>query len=69
MYALYSKIFNFTFLLGNLSNIITGYENSLLTLKCIASRCIAANKIKYKGLIPTVLESYIQVHSSDKYFT
>ncbi|TMW41423.1 hypothetical protein DOY81_013499, partial [Sarcophaga bullata] len=50
---------------SGLSNIITGYENSFLTLKCMASRCIAVNKIKYKGVVPTVLESYIQVHSSD----
>ncbi|XP_065367097.1 protein fem-1 homolog B isoform X1 [Calliphora vicina] len=54
---------------AGLRNIILGYENLLTSLKCIASRCIAVNKIKYRGLVPTVLESYIQIHSAEKYFS
>ncbi|KAM7345903.1 protein fem-1 homolog B isoform 1-T4 [Cochliomyia hominivorax] len=53
---------------GELRNIILGYENSLTSLKCIASRCIAINKIRYKGFVPKVLESYIQIHSAEKFF-
>ncbi|XP_037813590.1 protein fem-1 homolog B isoform X2 [Lucilia sericata] len=53
---------------AGLRNIILGYENSLTSLKCIASRCIAVNKIKYQGLVPTALESYIQIHSAEKFF-
>ncbi|KAM7344446.1 protein fem-1 homolog B-like [Cochliomyia hominivorax] len=54
--------------IGGLRNIILGYENSLTSLKCIASRCIANNKIRYKGLVPKVLESYIQIHSAEKHY-
>lgn len=54
-------------ILAGISNIILGYQNSLTSLKCIASRCIVHHKLKYKGLIPKALEAFIQMHSAEEF--
>ncbi|XP_039954038.1 protein fem-1 homolog B isoform X1 [Bactrocera tryoni] len=51
---------------AGISNLILSYQNSLTSLKCIASRCIAFHKLKYQGFIPKALEAFIQMHSAEK---
>uniref|UniRef100_A0A1A9WWI7 Protein fem-1 homolog B n=1 Tax=Glossina brevipalpis TaxID=37001 RepID=A0A1A9WWI7_9MUSC len=52
---------------GVLNRLLLNYQNSLTSLKCLASRCVVANGVPYKGLVPKILEPYIQIHSSDKF--
>ncbi|XP_037950810.1 protein fem-1 homolog B isoform X2 [Teleopsis dalmanni] len=51
----------------SIGNLILGFQNSMTSLKCLTSRCIALHKIKYQGLIPTSLEAFIQMHSAEKF--
>ncbi|XP_013111702.1 protein fem-1 homolog B isoform X2 [Stomoxys calcitrans] len=52
-----------------LKTIILNHENSSISLMCIASRCVAINRIKYQGIVPNTLESYIQMHSTEKQYS
>lgn len=51
---------------NSIESVLRKYETRETCLKCLASRSIAQHKIKYKGIIPTHLESYVQLHSADK---
>lgn len=42
------------------------YEFNEVSLRCLASRCIAQHKIPYKGIVPKQLEMFIETHSSEK---
>uniref|UniRef100_A0A1I8MKC2 Protein fem-1 homolog B n=1 Tax=Musca domestica TaxID=7370 RepID=A0A1I8MKC2_MUSDO len=53
--------------IGSLNAIILNHANSSISLKCIASRCVAVNRLKYQGLVPTILESFIEMHCTEKY--
>ncbi|XP_073813776.1 protein fem-1 homolog B isoform X2 [Musca autumnalis] len=53
--------------IGSLNAIIQNHANSSLSLKCIASRCVAVNRLEYRGFVPTILESFIELHCTDKY--
>lgn len=49
-----------------IESLIRKYESKETCLKCLASRSIAQHKIKFIGLIPTHLESFVQLHSAEK---
>ncbi|XP_055311305.1 protein fem-1 homolog B isoform X3 [Sitodiplosis mosellana] len=42
------------------------YEFNEVSLRCLASRCIAQHKIPYKDIVPKQLEMFIEMHSSEK---
>lgn len=42
------------------------YEFNEVSLRCLASRCIAQHKIAYKDVVPKQLEMYIEMHSAEK---
>jgi Fem-1 homolog b len=46
--------------------VIKRHEITQTTLKCLASRVIAQHKINYVGIVPSQLEKFIQLHSTDK---
>lgn len=54
------------FLAANLAHLLHGHQNAHTTLKCLAARCIASNRISFKGMIPKQLEAFIQMHSVHK---
>ncbi|XP_044571295.1 protein fem-1 homolog B isoform X1 [Drosophila ananassae] len=49
-----------------LANLLHGYQNAHTSLKCLSARTIANNRLDFKGLIPTQLEAFIQMHSVHK---
>ncbi|KAH8372821.1 hypothetical protein KR009_005386 [Drosophila setifemur] len=49
-----------------LSNLLHAHQNAHTSLKCLAARAIATNQLDFKGLIPTQLEAFIQMHSVHK---
>lgn len=53
----------------NLANMLHGHQNAHTSLKCLAARSIAKNRLNFRGLIPTQLEAFIQMHSVHKVLT
>lgn len=53
----------------NLANMLHGHQNAHTSLKCLAARSIATNRLNFRGLIPTQLEAFIQMHSVHKVLT
>ncbi|KAH8261387.1 hypothetical protein KR044_008115 [Drosophila immigrans] len=53
----------------NLANLLHGHQNAHTSLKCLAARAIATNRLKFRGMIPTQLEAFIQMHSVHKVLT
>ncbi|XP_030560606.1 protein fem-1 homolog B isoform X1 [Drosophila novamexicana] len=51
---------------ANLANLLHGHQNAHTSLKCLAARSIATNRLNFRGLIPTQLEAFIQMHSVHK---
>ncbi|EDW58858.2 LOW QUALITY PROTEIN: uncharacterized protein Dvir_GJ18787 [Drosophila virilis] len=51
---------------ANLANLLHGHQNAHTSLKCLAARSIASNRLNFRGLIPTQLEAFIQMHSVHK---
>ncbi|XP_022228162.1 protein fem-1 homolog B isoform X1 [Drosophila obscura] len=49
-----------------LANLLHGHQNAHTSLKCLAARTIATHRLNFKGLIPTQLEAFIQMHSVHK---
>ncbi|XP_017839877.1 protein fem-1 homolog B isoform X2 [Drosophila busckii] len=49
-----------------LANLLHGHQNAHTSLKCLAARSIATNRLQFRGLIPTQLEGFIQMHSVHK---
>ncbi|XP_033155051.1 protein fem-1 homolog B isoform X1 [Drosophila mauritiana] len=49
-----------------LANRLHAHQNAHTSLKCLAARSIATNMLNFKGLIPTQLEAFIQMHSVHK---
>lgn len=54
------------FLTEQLKLFIKRHEHQHTTLKCLASRVIAQHQINYRSIVPTNLENFIQLHSTDK---
>lgn len=52
-----------------LANMLHGHQNAHTSLKCLAARSIAKNRLNFRGLIPTQLEAFIQMHSVHKVLT
>jgi len=53
----------------NLANLLHGHQNAHTSLKCLAARSIATNRLNFRGMIPTQLEAFIQMHSVHKVLT
>ncbi|XP_023037867.1 protein fem-1 homolog B isoform X2 [Drosophila willistoni] len=51
---------------ASLVNQLQTYQNAHTSLKCLSARTIATNRLSFKGLIPTQLEAFIQMHSVNK---
>lgn len=46
---------------------IRRYEARAVNLKCLAARCLALHRVPYKDVIPRQLETFVQLHCSEKY--
>ncbi|XP_055538273.1 protein fem-1 homolog B isoform X2 [Wyeomyia smithii] len=46
---------------------IKGYETRAINLQCLAARCIALHHVSFKDVIPRQLETFVQLHCSEKF--
>lgn len=61
-----NRPFRFFYRLAFLQVLLRRYEFNEVTLRCLASRCIAQHKIVYTDIVPKHLEMFIEMHSAEK---